>query len=456
MVLRVARTALGRASVATAVLVVTGIVGAGGCGGPDCCHCVLDDGTCRSELVIPLLADSCEDACLEQASIGECNFTHDDIEVAEQSDQCVTPTPPPDPVPDGGEDADAGEPEPTVATAISGGSDHACALTEEGAVQCWGGNFSGQLGTNDLSRARPAVVAGLEGPVSAVDAGGDQSCALISGRVWCWGDNEYGLLGDDTLGSRSTPAEVPNLSADVVTVAMGGSRACVILDNGGVQCWGENSEGGLGDGTNVDSRLPVNVVDLDVEVTAIATGGLHTCALTVDGAVKCWGENLFGQLGNGSTSLRSLTPVDVEGLTGVVALHATGATTCALTDAPSVWCWGLNSIGQVGDGSREEALVPVEVPGLVNPVAVACGGLHCCAATDAGVECWGGNSDGGLGDGTTQSHDIPSPVIGLEGYVTALATGGGYTCALTDAGRVFCWGDISGADNTATEVLFFR
>jgi hypothetical protein len=207
-------------------------------------------------------------------------------------------------------------------------------------------------------------VSGLSAGVTAIAAGGGHTCALTSGgAVKCWGTNYFGEVGDGTRADRSTPVDVSGLSGGVTAIAAGEAHTCAVIA-GAVRCWGRNTNAALGDGTTEDRLVPTDVSGLGGGVAAIAAGNLHTCALTVAASVKCWGRNAEGQVGDGTTNERR-TPVDVSGLTsGVTAIAAGDLHSCAVSGDGKIRCWGWNANGQLGDGTRFDRSTPVEVIGF--------------------------------------------------------------------------------------------
>jgi len=250
--------------------------------------------------------------------------------------------------------------------AIAAGGWHTCALTSVSGVKCWGQNGTGQLGDGTTTdRLTPVDVSGLGSGVTAVAVGVSYTCALTSiGGVKCWGHNGTGQLGDGTTTQRLTPVDVSGLGSGTEAIVAGGGHTCALTTAGEVRCWGRNDRGQLGDNTTTHRYTPVDVSGLGGGMEIIAAGAEHTCALTTAGWIKCWGGNGLGQLGDGTTTDR-LTPVSVSGLGSDIEAIADGEWhTCALTSAGGVKCWGYNTYGQLGDGTRTIRLTPVDVVGF--------------------------------------------------------------------------------------------
>ncbi|TVQ96247.1 MAG: hypothetical protein EA398_16295 [Deltaproteobacteria bacterium] len=298
----------------------------------------------------------------------------------------------------------------TDVESLSVGNGHSCAITRFGRVLCWGSNAFGQLGNGDVGgqSADPVEVEGLSG-VTAVSAGLDHTCAISNGAVWCWGSNAVGQLGDGTQEDSPVPVMVhSNLPSGAIAVAAGGDtninsrRLSCALSSGEVWCWGA---GALGDGGSEQSDVPVRVSALpsarDVTV-GVASSALHACATTVGGSLYCWGNNERGQLGNGGTS-SSTSAAATMPFGQVQSAAAGGRHTCALRSDGRVYCWGDGGNGVLGLGSQEQHNSPQQVPGIETAVSIATG-FHTCAALESGqVACWGRNVSGELGDGQLAS-----------------------------------------------------
>lgn len=345
----------------------------------------------------------------------------------------------------------AGAAEGTLAaTAIASGANHNCAVTTTtpavanagGGVVCWGRNDWGQLGNGTkVSSSRPVPVTGLASGVRTVSAGHSYACALTeSGVVWCWGSNRSGQLGDGTNNDSSVPVQVQGLNANIVAISAGDYHVCALNADGAVQCWGEGRAGQLGNGRSHRSSTPVTPSGLNSGVTAISSGGFHTCAILSSASLKCWGLNEYGELGNGTTGLEP-RPVDVTGIGPVAQVSAGAIHTCAVTAAGAAMCWGANHWGQLGNDSIEDAHAPVQVDGLTSGVASIDGGAyHTCARTTENVSCWGQNWLGQFGDGHNSSLAAPRAVQGLEGDTLNISAGYSHNCAITGQGTVVCWG----------------
>jgi cysteine-rich repeat protein len=333
--------------------------------------------------------------------------------------------------------------------AIDAGNEHSCVLMPGGAMKCWGYDYNGQCGDGVSSYRRmvPVNVVGLSPAAVAVSTGSGFSCALTTaGGIKCWGHNFYGQLGEGSTTSRFSPTNVVGLTSGVTSFSANFTHSCAITGSG-VYCWGTNSEGQLGDGTTTSPLTPVQVGGgLPVTAAAVSTGDSHTCGLTPAGSVACWGGNDYGQLGDGTTTNR-LTPVSVIGLGATAAVvSAGGHHTCVLSTGGAVRCWGYNGYGQLGDGTTTSRPSPGDVTGLPGGIVDLCTGQdHTCVALGTGeVYCWGRNNYGQIGDGTTVNRSVPTAVVDLAAPAVDVACEGDYndafTCAILADTSVMCWG----------------
>jgi len=301
---------------------------------------------------------------------------------------------------------------------------HACVLLPpDGVVKCWGTSGTGSL----TPKIPPTAVAGISSAIS-IGTGWASSCAVIAsdpskqvGSVKCWGSNLSFALGntDTSDAGQTVPVEVGGISTAVM-VSPGGSHTCALLENGDVMCWGSNESGQLATGSKVPS---VNSVPQRVGVsnaTWLASGQNHVCAATSDGSVWCWGYNGYGQLGNGLSGpgILAYTPGKVSSLkpvrTGTHSIAAGAVHTCAVHSDGTVSCWGYDEYGQTGDPSNfmlgGTTTVPHQVAGISTAVKVIAGDYHTCALlNDMTMKCWGYALAGQLGEYRVENTAVPIP-----------------------------------------------
>ncbi len=251
-----------------------------------------------------------------------------------------------------------------------------------------------------------------------IATGGSHACGLTTaGGVYCWGAGFAGQLGNGGTADSSVPTPVRGLSGGVAALGAGGNTSCAVTTAGALKCWGYNNLGQVGDGR-------------------------HTCIALTTGAVRCWGVNEYGQLGDGTETDR-LTPTRVTGLPSPVAGVAPGNDhTCARTTSGTAVCWGANSSGQLGDGTYVEHYAPAPVPGLTRGVVdIRAGNFTTCAETaDGRLQCWGDDSYGALGNGAAGGWSRPSQVVGITAGVLSIDGGYLFTCAVDSSGVGKCWG----------------
>lgn len=344
-----------------------------------------------------------------------------------------------------------------AAAHLTTGLFHSCAVRVSGEVACWGFNTAGQLGDGTaVGSETPVRVAGLDDAILA-SAGREHTCALRAGGVVsCWGSNRAGQLGGATADFRSTaPLDLADLG-DVVDIAAGGQHACALTSAGDVACWGDDAWGQLGGGAPATHRPRFAHPDL-AAAAQVTAGWLHSCAVTAaEGRVACWGWNGGGQLGVPPSVLdASSRPVEVAAVTDAIQVGAGDYHTCAVLSSGAVRCWGRNDYGQLGDGSRISSADPVAVLGIDDAVEVSAGHEHTCALRrSGGIACWGRGDRGQLGTGEADSATTPSMTGLVVEDAVQIAVGWRHGCARRAGGEIVCWGrNVEGQLGTGTADL---
>jgi alpha-tubulin suppressor-like RCC1 family protein len=340
----------------------------------------------------------------------------------------------------------------TFPVLISAGDNHTCGQDAAGTLKCWGDNSAGELGDGSTNPSlTPTPVSGLS-QVFDLSAASGNTCAVTAygGAVKCWGDNSIGGLGDGTFMNRNVPTQVVGLTSGWKSVRIGRAFTCALSVAGAVKCWGAVPDplGGF-------KNTPVDVPTLDAGVGQITVGNDHACARLNSGAVECWGDNSRGQIGNNSNS-PAYSPAPVQGISsGATDVAAGNQTTCAVVSTVD-WCWGRNDWAQVGDQSTTDRLFPVLVSGVGGSAFRASlgDGYSCILSNSGGVgaQCWGKNDQGQLGDSTTTSRMMLAYVSGMTAGVVSFSAGtNAHGCAILLSGAK-CWGDnTNGAIGNGTK-----
>lgn len=329
-------------------------------------------------------------------------------------------------------------PPDTSVAALSAGSYHTLALGEDGTVWAWGDNVSGQLGDGtNVDQSLPTLI-GTDMEWAAVAAKSDYTVALqTDGTLWTWGAG----LGDGTNESQNTPIQIGE-DTDWSALAAGRGHAMVLKTDGTLWGWGLNSFGQLGDGTYDPGNAPIQI-GVDTDWAAASAGGSHTVALKTDGTLWAWGENFSGQLGNGTFNKGNNTPVQVGTDTDWVEVATGNYHTLALKADGSLWAWGSNLYGQLGDGTftkENDKSTPIQIGTDIDWAVVATGENHSVALKiDGTLWAWGDNWGGALGDGTTEDRYVPTQ-IGTDTDWVMAAAGKSHTVALKSDGTVWAWG----------------
>jgi len=371
--------------------------------------------------------------------------------------------------------------DPTGLNSLRAGGAFTCAMLNTGAVRCWGAANYGQLGYGNTfqigdneapATAGDVALGGILDVATQLTTGGSHSCALLkTGLIRCWGRNNFGQLGyGDKTGAMANLGDAEaidvfgyvNAGSNAVKVVAGANHTCAILDTGNVRCWGDGALGKLGYGnTNAigDDEQPYIAGDVSVggPVKDLALGLNHTCALLTNGNVRCWGQGVYGQLGYGNNqnigdNEQPSVAGDVNVGGHVVQISAGDNHTCARLDTGNVRCWGLGTSGQLGYsayvntylGDNEAPVVAGDVNTGGHVLQVSAGGTHTCVLLATGdVKCWGSNASGQLGNGqgTGVVTTPPATLVDLGGSsAMQITTGQNHTCALLSSGKSRSWG----------------
>lgn len=341
----------------------------------------------------------------------------------------------------------------TPSLRISAGDAHVLALKADGTVRAWGSDDFGQLGIGTpISSPLPVQVAGIP-TISAIAAGFAFTVAVdAGGNVWTWGGNAFGQLGDGTTADRATPKMVPGLGG-VTAVAAGEAFVVALKSDGSVWTWGSNGSGQLGTNNPAgQTTSPAQVGGLP-KIVAVAVGSYHALAVASDGSLWVWGYNNDGELGDGTYN-NSPVPEKNLGISGVVAVDGGQTHSLAVKSDGTVWAWGNNGNSQLGDGTTTLRLTPVQTLNIANATSVAAGGFYSMARTaDGKVWAWGNNYAGNLGTGS-ETDDVAVPVMAQVSGATKIAAGSDFSLAIVNGGTLTAWGDNSSGqigDGSTTE-----
>jgi len=357
----------------------------------------------------------------------------------------------------------AEEPAPTeVSTtdwrSVTTGDNHSCGIRTSGRLYCWGLDDTGQLGDGLplAQQSLPVEVAGGATNWASVDAGGSQTCARkTNGRLFCWGSDLHGQLGDGPPpGDQAAPVQVVGGATDWASVSAGRYHTCARKTDGRLFCWGADHSGQVGDGGPLGLVfalfVPVEVFGGATNWASVSAGQDHTCARRTTGRLFCWGADGSGQLGNGTPNNDEAVPVEVAGgLRTWSQVGAGGAHTCARRTSGRLFCWGDDASGQLGNGAAVTAdlAAPHQVAGgFTDWRAVSAGGLHTCARRTMGrLACWGSDASGQLGDGLPLADQAAPVALAGTNWGGAISAGPWtHSCGLRATGRLFCWG-VDGA-----------
>jgi alpha-tubulin suppressor-like RCC1 family protein len=336
---------------------------------------------------------------------------------------------------------------------IDVGGVHSCGINDGGSLFCWGNDANGQLGNGApcCNSSSPVAVTAATN-WKQVDAGGDHTCAVKnSGRLFCWGDDDNGQLGNgDPFSDSNVPVQVGS-ATNWKRVALGGNHTCAIRTNRRLFCWGDDGSGQVGDGApNADVSAPTQVSGAGTDWTLVAGGGVHTCATRTTSRLFCWGNDSSGQIGDGTVGGPTApSPAEVTGAATNWAKITTGdAHSCATKRSGRLFCWGDDNFGALGDGTAgADSATPTQVSGSATNWKLVSGGQAstCATKTTGRAFCWGNDMQGRLGNGAAGATASPDQLDGATTDWKKISVGATHACARNSGRRLFCWGnDTSG------------
>lgn len=344
---------------------------------------------------------------------------------------------------------DAGGPVDGIVS-IAGAASWSCAAHSDGRALCWGGEIGPGFACVDTQPV-PTAVAGVTDTREIAVARYHVCARRGAGQVVCWGEGREGELGDGRSMTSTSPVTAMGI-ADARQIGVGDNHSCALRSDASVWCWGRNDHGQVGSGGVGDPvPMPSRVMGIS-DAVQLAASGESSCARRAGGTIRCWGENLYGRLGNGATDRGTGIPSDVVGIDDAVDVSVGEAHACAVRADGTVWCWGYGDGGRLGNGGTSDSSVPVEVSGIDDAVLVGALGSHSCALRATGaLWCWGQGVRGQLGDGELMNRAVPVEADPIGGSVVEISGGLYHTCAATADGALYCWGGGCGASGSAVD-----
>jgi alpha-tubulin suppressor-like RCC1 family protein len=323
---------------------------------------------------------------------------------------------------------------------VAAGVNTSCAITAAGVLKCWGSNSSGQLGDGSTTTRTGMVVVDSGTSYVNVAVGSQFVCGITtSNRMKCWGNNTYGQIGNGSTVTQTSPVLIDSGST-YKSIATGANHACGITTSDVLKCWGYNSSGQLGNGGTTNQTSPV-VIDSGVSYSNVSAGTSFTCGVTTTGQLKCWGLNTAGQLGIGNTTNQILPMQIPDSVNSYYKVSAGSGSACAITTVGALKCWGLNNLGLLGDGTLVNQPSPVAVDPEVSYAQISAGQSHFCGVNSDGVvKCWGTDSYGQTGQGLSQVITLPTKAEDASLY-SKVSAGNSQSCGIVaSSGQLKCWG----------------